>query len=172
MSKVIAAPPTHAAPGPLPAPAGPLRRVRRIGYVVLGFQLAGFLVWSTILYRRFALTWDFSAYHQAWYLIAHGNLDPYNSIERMPFWRNDSEFAVWPLAPFYWLWPHDMLLLWLQDFGVVAAGSGGLHLDMRGWRGTAVESGMRPGSLAWALCCLSPTRGCGGRFRSMSIWKT
>jgi hypothetical protein len=121
MSKVIAAPPTHAAPGPLPAPAGPLRRVRRIGYVVLGFQLAGFLVWSTILYRRFALTWDFSAYHQAWYLIAHGNLDPYNSIERMPFWRNDSEFAIWPLAPFYWLWPHDMLLLWLQDFGVVAA---------------------------------------------------
>jgi len=31
------------------------------------------------------------------------------------------EFAIWPLAAFYWVWPHDLVLLWLQDLGVVAA---------------------------------------------------
>lgn len=103
------------------APSGALVRVRRIGYLVLGLQLAGFMTWSAILYHRFALTWDFSAYHQAWYLIAHGDLNPYNSIENMQFWRNDSEFLLWPLAPFYWIWPHDVVLLWLQDISVVGA---------------------------------------------------
>ena len=39
----------------------------------------------------------------------------------MPFWRNDAEFAIWPLAIFYWVGPHSLTLLWLQDIGVVAA---------------------------------------------------
>ncbi len=39
----------------------------------------------------------------------------------MPFWRNDAEFAIWPLAIFYWIGPHSLTLLWLQDIGVVAA---------------------------------------------------
>ena len=120
MSKVITAAPPQAAPGP-PPPTRPLRLVRRIGYAVLGLQLAGFLVWSTVQYHRFALTWDFTIYHQAWYLIAHGNLDPYNSVQRYPFWQNHSEFLLWPLALFYWVWPHDVVLLWLQDVCVVGA---------------------------------------------------
>jgi hypothetical protein len=95
--------------------------VRRVGYVVLGAQLACFLGWSALLYHRFALTFDFAVYHQPWYLIAHGNLDPYSSVSRLPFWRNDAEFALWPLAALYWVWPHDLVLLWLQDSGVVAA---------------------------------------------------
>jgi len=121
MSKVIAAPPTHAAPGPPPAPASPLRRVRRIGYALLGLQLAGLLAWSSILYGRFSLTWDYATYHQAWFLIAHGNLNPYSTLAGLPFWQNDGEFAVWVLAPFYWIWPHDLLLLWLQDVAMVCA---------------------------------------------------
>jgi Predicted membrane protein (DUF2079) len=107
-----------------PAPAGPLRRVRRIGYAILALQLAFFFAWSTILYRRFSLTLDFAVYHQAWYLIAHGNLDPYNTVQSgYPFWRDHSEFIMWPLALFYWIWPwpHDVVLLWLQDAGVVVA---------------------------------------------------
>jgi uncharacterized membrane protein len=39
----------------------------------------------------------------------------------MSFWRNDAEFAIWALAIFYWLGPHGLTLLWLQDIGVVAA---------------------------------------------------
>ena len=95
--------------------------LRRVGFAVLAAQLIGFCAWSALLYHRFALTWDFAVYHQPWYLIAHGNLDPPTSVERMQFWRNDAEFAIWPLAPFYWIWPHDVVLLWLQDIGIVTA---------------------------------------------------
>ena len=111
---------TARAPGRHAASAS-LAVLRRVGYAVLAVQLLGFCAWSALLYHRFALTWDFAVYHQPWYLIAHGNLDPPTSIERMQFWRNDAEFAIWPLAPFYWIWPHDVVLLWLQDIGIVAA---------------------------------------------------
>ena len=36
------------------------RRVRRVGYVLLGLQLVGYLVWSAVLYQHFSMTWDFS----------------------------------------------------------------------------------------------------------------
>ena len=93
--------------------------MRQIGYS--GLQLAVFLVWSTILYRRFALTADFSIYHQAWYLIAHGHLNPYDTVQGFPFWQSHSEFLVWPLAPLYWVWPHDVLLFYVMDVGVAGA---------------------------------------------------
>lgn len=103
-------------------PATPLGRVRQIGYVLLGLQLAGFLVWSTILYQRFALTYDFAQYHQVWYLIAHGNFDPHDSVYGgREFWRNHSEFYMWPMALLYWLWPHGVTLLWAQVLCVVGA---------------------------------------------------
>jgi hypothetical protein len=49
-----------------------LTLIRRIGLAVLGLQAAEFLVWSTVLYQRFALTFDFATYQQAWFEIAHG----------------------------------------------------------------------------------------------------
>jgi hypothetical protein len=98
-----------------------LRRVRRAGHAVLLLELTGFLAWSTVLYNRFALTWDFAAYHQAWFLIAHGDLNPYSSVLDMWFWRNHAEFLIWPLALLYWAWPHGITLLWLQDLSVAAA---------------------------------------------------
>jgi hypothetical protein len=107
------------------APAKPRRdllvRVRRVGYALLGLQLAGFMAWSAILYHRYALTWDFSIYHQAWYLIAHGDLNPYDSVQQFPFWRNHCELIMWPLALLYWVWPHDVMLLWVQDLALVGA---------------------------------------------------
>lgn len=98
-----------------------LRRVRRIGYSVLGLQWAGFLIWSSILYRRFSLTPDFAQYQQAWYLIAHGHLNPYDTMGRFLFWQNHAEFVMWPLSLLYWVWPHGITLLWLQDTAVVGA---------------------------------------------------
>jgi Predicted membrane protein (DUF2079) len=98
-----------------------LLRVRRIGYLVLGLQLAGFLFWSTVLYDRFQLTADFSQYQQAWFLITHGQLNPSDTIEHFSFWQNHSEFIMWPLAVLYWAWPHDVTLMWLQDISVVCA---------------------------------------------------
>lgn len=117
---------SHAAPRSLRryqrrAAVQPLVRVRRIGYAVLAVQLGCLCAWSAVLYHRYALTFDFAVYHQPWYLIAHGHLDPYSSVSKLPFWRNDAEFALWPLAALYWVWPHDVMLLWAQDAGVVAA---------------------------------------------------
>ena len=104
-----------------PRPRRPLQRVRRIGLAVLGLQLIISLAWSTLLFDRFALTFDFTMFHQAWVLIAHGDLNPYNSIKKSFFWQDHSEFLVWPMALLYWVWPHSVVLLWLQDISVVAA---------------------------------------------------
>jgi hypothetical protein len=99
----------------------PLCLVRRVGYLFLGAQLAAFLAWSTLLYSRYALTPDFAQYHQAWYLIAHGDLNPRDTLGRFQFWQNHAEFMMWPMALLYWVWPHCVVLLWLQDIGVVIA---------------------------------------------------
>jgi hypothetical protein len=107
----------------VPAPSALLRYVRRVGYAVLAAELACFFAWSAVLYNHFSLTLDFAIYHQGWYLIAHGNLDPVSSVQAgaRPFWQDHSEFILWPLALLYWIPPHDLMLLWLQDAGVVVA---------------------------------------------------
>jgi hypothetical protein len=99
-------------------PAG-LRRARTLGLVLLGFQLIGFLVWSWILVHRSAITWDFSIYQQATWLIGHGHLDPYSTLLHKPFWRNDAEFIIWPLALLVRIGPGLVTLPWLQDIALV-----------------------------------------------------
>jgi Predicted membrane protein (DUF2079) len=107
---------------PESASAGrPLRLVRRIGLVVLGVKFLCFCVWSMVLYQHFALTPDFAQYQQAWYLIAHGHLNPYDTVGNFAFWQNHGEFIMWPLALLYWVSPGGVGLLWLQDAGVVGA---------------------------------------------------
>jgi hypothetical protein len=99
----------------------PVFWLRRIGYLVLALKLAAFIAWSVVLYRRFSLTPDFAQYQQAWYLIAHGNLNPYDTVGNFAFWQNHAEFIMWPLALLYWVFPNGMSLLWMQDIGVVGA---------------------------------------------------
>lgn len=98
-----------------------LSRIRNAGYFLLLLQLVALLIWSTLVYHRYALTYDYSVYHQAWYEIAHGNLNPYDNIQGFPFWQLHGEFIFWPLALFYWVWPHDVMLLWIQDAALVGA---------------------------------------------------
>ena len=86
-----------------------------------GPPAVGFLVWSTILYSRFAQNDDFTVYHQAWYLIAHGDLYPYVTSWGHYFARGDSEYGIWLIAPLYWIWPHDVVQLWVQDICIVWA---------------------------------------------------
>ena len=96
-------------------------RVRWAGYILLGLQLVGYLVWSTILYQHFAVTGDFAFYSQAWYLIAHGNLDPYSTIFDLPFWQNNAEFVIYVLAPLYWIFHTGIVLQWVQDLCLAGA---------------------------------------------------
>lgn len=114
-----------AAPALTPAavprwPAITLSRVRSIGYALLGLQLIGFMTWSAILYNHFSLSYDYSAYHQGWYLIAHGDLNPYSSAVGARFWQVHGELIYWPIALLYWIWPHDLMLQWVVDLGLVA----------------------------------------------------
>ena len=145
-----------------------LRRVRRIGFLLLGLKLAGFAWWSTLLYQHFALTPDFAQYHQAWYLIAHGHLNPYDTVGNFTFWQNHAEFIMWPLALLYWIFPSGLQLLWLQDIGVVGA-----ELVAFLWLCQLAER-YRPGRDAQlagrrrARSCSWSTRGPGGRSPSTS----
>jgi hypothetical protein len=97
------------------------RRVRLVGYVLLGLQLVGYLVWSAVLYQHFSVTWDFSVTNQAWYLVAHGNLDPFSTALAKQYWRNDAEFIPYILAPLYWIFRTGMTLQWAQDLSLAGA---------------------------------------------------
>jgi hypothetical protein len=116
-----------------------LRSVRRVALIVLGLQLAGLLAWSNVLASRHALTWDLAAYNQAWYLIAHGNLNPFNTLLGFHFWRNDAELIMWPLALLFWVWPHAVTLLWIQDLAIV-----GSELVVLLWLGELLSSRTTP----------------------------
>jgi len=108
-------------PGRLTGATTALHRVRQVGLVVLGLQLVGLLVWSTVLTNRYALTSDFGIYHQAWWLIGHGDLHPFDTLTEYPFFTSHGELLLWPLALVGVLWPHAVTLLWVQDAAFVGA---------------------------------------------------
>lgn len=91
------------------------------GMVLLSLQALAMMAWSTVLWRRFALTYDYSLYHQAWWLVSHGQLDAFSTVLHLPFWQNNFELMMWPLAIFGLLFPHGPTLLWVQDLCVVGA---------------------------------------------------
>jgi uncharacterized membrane protein len=78
------------------------------------------VVFSSTQYSRFTLTNDFAEYSQAWWAIAHGNLNPYIGSLGVPFWKNNAEFVMWPLALLSYIDPHPVMLLWVQDLAAVA----------------------------------------------------
>lgn len=83
-------------------------------------QLLAMLGFSTYQFGHFADTFDFAIYTQAWTAIAHGHLNPFDTLIGARFWRNDAEFVLWPLSLLYWIYPHPVVLLWVQDVAVVA----------------------------------------------------
>jgi uncharacterized membrane protein len=93
--------------------------VRLVGWALLGLQLVAILVFSTVQYRRYSLTNDFADFSQAWWGIAHGHLDPYITGLGVPFWKNNAEFMMWPLSLLAQVYPHPVVLLWVQDAAVV-----------------------------------------------------
>ncbi len=50
--------------------------VWRVSLCLLGVQLVGMLVFTTVQYQRFNLTNDFAGYAQSWTAIAHGTHEP------------------------------------------------------------------------------------------------
>ncbi len=97
---------------------GHLGRVRRVGWVVFGLQLAGFVAWSTVVWQRFALTYDFWLVSQATYKVNHtGAAGGWHVITQY-----FDAVIVWVFALLIRLPTHGLGLLWIQDLAVVAVG--------------------------------------------------
>ncbi len=127
-----------------------LKRVRTVGLTLFGVQLVVLLIWTAVLVHRRAVTWDFAVYQQAAWLIGHGHLNPYSTLLHRPFFLNDGELLIWPLAVLLRIWPNFALFPWLQDLALV-----GGELVVLQWMcelaaREAKQSGAKSGSVAVA----------------------
>jgi hypothetical protein len=96
----------------------------RVGLAILAVQLIVLLIVSSHEYHHFDLGADFANFHHAWYQIAHGDLNPqqgHGAGPAYPFWRDEFNLIIWVLAPLYYLYPHSIDLLWIQDAASVGA---------------------------------------------------
>jgi hypothetical protein len=102
--------------------------LRLAGVVVFGLWLAGLVAFSALVYRHFFLSEDFATYNQAWTLIAHGDLNPFDTVLRrgpgygVPFVKADFELILWPLALVHLVFPQPVALLCVQDLAVAGCG--------------------------------------------------
>ena len=106
-----------------------MRTVWFIGVAVFGVQFILLVLHSWYLWDHFDLTADFGQYSQAWQQIATGHLNPYDTTYPWyyphygyPFYQADLELIMWPLALLYWIWPHAIDLLIVQDVALAGAG--------------------------------------------------
>jgi hypothetical protein len=115
-----------------PAPASwppQLRRLRRWGLLLLAVELALFMVWNATEVDRFSLTQDFAGYVQAIHLLLHGNLHVDgtagfmygNGGQPTSFWKTVAELDIVPLAIAYWVWPHLVVIKWIQSLALIGA---------------------------------------------------
>lgn len=109
--------------------SGSLRVAWLVGLAVFAVQLALLLVHTVYLWDHFDLTADFGQYSQAWQQIATGHLNPYDTTYAWhyphygyPFYQSDLELIMWPLSLLYWVWPHAIDLLVVQDLALAGAG--------------------------------------------------
>jgi Predicted membrane protein (DUF2079) len=100
----------------------------RVAWVVLAIQLVAMILWSSLLYSRWGITYDYAIRYQGWWGIAHGNLDPYVTVASRFFWQDHFELINWPLAPISLLWPGGLWPLWIQDVMVFGGEAGALLL--------------------------------------------
>lgn len=104
---------------PLPAAGkGRLGTARRVGWVVFGVQLAGFVTWSTIVWQRFALTYDFWLVSQASYKVNHTGVAGGWQVITGYF----DAVITWIFALLIRLPTHGLTLLWAQDLALVGVG--------------------------------------------------
>ena len=98
------------------------------GLCAFAVQLIVLLLVSVKLYDRYDLTRDFAIYQQSWWLIAHGHLNPFDSVDGFPFIKSHFELIMWPLSLLYWVHHSGVTLLWVQDVALVGRGSRGLSM--------------------------------------------
>jgi uncharacterized membrane protein len=102
-----------------------LRWLIWVGVVASVVQAGVLIVYSAHLYSHFDLTLDFAVENQAWSRIAHGDLNPYMTINPhnyphygYPFWKDHLELITWPLALLGLVFPSSFTLLVVQDLAL------------------------------------------------------
>lgn len=85
-------------------------------------QLAWMIGFSTLVFRRGRLTWDFASFYQPAWLIAHGHLNPVDTPLFMSFWKVNGDWIMWPLSILVRLPGGGVWLLWAQDLAVFGCG--------------------------------------------------
>ncbi len=96
-------------------------RLGWVGVALLLVQGLAMLAWSTLLWQRFTLSWDYGLEYQALWLIAHGHFDPFSTLFGAPFWQLHLVLMTWLLAPLGLIAPNGPGLLWVQDLCLVGA---------------------------------------------------
>jgi uncharacterized membrane protein len=90
--------------------------------VMLIGQLAWMIGFSTLVYARGRITYDFGSFYQPAWLIAHGHLNPIETLQDFSFWKVNGDWIMWPLAPIVRLPGGGLWLLWAQDLVVFGCG--------------------------------------------------
>jgi len=114
-------------------------------------QLAGFLVLGALEFRSGALSFDFTGYAQAWWLISPARLDPYVSTLGFRFLANDAELILWPLALLRPLFPSSFVLVAAQALAVSGAGLVALWWSLEVLERRAAPGNAIPPAVAWAV---------------------
>jgi hypothetical protein len=128
--------------------------VWRIGTPLLITQAAVLIVLNVVQYHRFALSFDFATYYQAWWLIGHGHLNPLSTTLGIRFVANDFELLMWPLALLTTLSTSPLVLLVVEDFAVVATNAVTLSWALAVLEGSGLPLRRRQTIAAFALVSL------------------
>ena len=104
-----------------------LGQVRRVVWVLFALQFVFLAAWSAYLYSRYSITNDGGQYIQGVWVISHGHLAAPSSIQGQSILKDHFTLAWWPLSLFVLLWPHALILMWVQDLAMVAAEVIALH---------------------------------------------
>jgi len=100
-----------------------LNRIRLFALTFFAFELVGFGWWSTVVVRKFALSWDFAINLQALYQISHFQWAAHLTTFRhgVSFYQIHGVFMEFFLGMIYHLWQSPLVLLWAQDIFIVGA---------------------------------------------------
>jgi uncharacterized membrane protein len=130
----------------------------RAGCGLLVLQFGVLVGLSVVEWRRYALTYDFAVYAQAWSLLGAGHLYPVPSVFGHAFLANNFELVLWPLGLLHLVSSSMFVLLVVQDLGLVAANLLALRwaLEELELRRTGVVDGWcrAPGVAPWLVVLL------------------
>ncbi|MHB8191407.1 MAG: hypothetical protein ACYDHP_13510, partial [Ferrimicrobium sp.] len=83
-------------------------------------QVVVLVLYSLNKFAHFDLTTDFAIASQASWLIAHGHLNPFNTLYQDRFWQDQFNLIMWPLGLLRVLFPSGLTLLVVQALALGA----------------------------------------------------